>query len=95
MQSSATPIKPSTVFLEVDYRESDGLEVWILLNRPGDYLTIFVSDARTNDALEFVVDPHAVHDAFAHPFAFATTQNACSILDASCPAADRKKLQLC
>ena len=59
-------------FEELNYRESDGIEVSLLWNRQVDELSIFVTDRRTQDAFEFSVKANEAHDAFVHPYAYAT-----------------------
>lgn len=59
-------------FEELDYRESDGIEVSLLWNRSGGELSVFVTDKRTEDAFEFPVTAAEAQDAFVHPFAYAT-----------------------
>ena len=75
---------PPAEFIEIDYRENDGIEVSLLLNRPGEQLTIYVSDGRTGEGFEFAVAAEHASDAFAHPFAYADSMTTCSILSGRC-----------
>ncbi len=63
---------PAQTFVELDYRESDGIEVSLLWNRSDDSLTVLVSDARTSDAFEVSVVAEIAVDAVNHPYAYAT-----------------------
>ena len=64
------------LFRELDYRESDGIEVSLLWNPETGDLSVYVTDRRTEDALEFAVDAGEIADAFAHPFAYASRRHA-------------------
>jgi hypothetical protein len=65
------PHETETLFAELDYRDSDGIEVSLLWNRSDDCLTVYVSDTRTNDAFELPVTPARARDVFLHPYAYA------------------------
>jgi len=77
------------LFAELDYRENDGIEVSLLWNRADDSVSVFVTDARSQDAFELTAAPEAALDAFKHPFAYAATAE-CRV----CPtSAHRRKRQ--
>jgi len=59
------------LFEELDYRESDGIEISLLWNRSDDSLTVYVCDTRTNDAFELAVDPARAREVFLHPYVYA------------------------
>lgn len=63
------------LFSELDYRESDGIEVSLLWNRHDDTLAVIVSDTRDDIHFEIRVSPYEARDAFAHPFAYAASQS--------------------
>src|SRR6266576_5189551 len=56
---------------ELDYRESDGIEVSLLWSRGEGSLAVAVFDARTAERFELPVGPEQALDAFQHPFAYA------------------------
>ena len=56
---------------ELDYRESDAIQVSLLWNRTDNGLTVRVFDAKTDEALDLRVRAHEAMDAFRHPFAYA------------------------
>ena len=64
------PNETDSLFAELDYRESDGIEVSLLWNRSDDSLTVYVSDTRTNDAFELAVTPTRAREGFLHPYAY-------------------------
>ena len=71
MSATASHVfKIQPLFVELDYRESDGIEVWLLWNR-GDSLTVYVSDTRTNETFELPVTPARAREVFLHPFGYA------------------------
>jgi len=56
--------------MELSYRESDGLQVWLLW-RPGlDRVNVRVEDTRGDEAFELEVAGRDALDAFEHPFAY-------------------------
>ena len=57
--------------VELDFRESDGIEVALLWNRGAGSLTLAVRDARSAESFELAVEPAEAADAFRHPFAYA------------------------
>jgi len=65
------PNETESLFAELDYRESDGIEVWLLWNRENDNLTVYVSDARTDDVFELPVSPASAREVFLDPYAYA------------------------
>jgi len=58
-------------FEELDYRESDGIQVSLLWSRATNALSVVVIDTKTDEQLEFSVEPARARDAFRHPFAYA------------------------
>ncbi len=57
---------------ELDYRANDGLEVTLLWSKATNFLTVAVSDAKTGDSFELVVDDaENALDVFHHPYAYA------------------------
>jgi len=61
-------------FEELDYRESDGIEVSLLWSRATNDLTILVVDTKADELLELRIQPHEALDAFHHPFAYAESR---------------------
>jgi hypothetical protein len=61
-------------FEELDYRESDGIEVSLLWSRTTNDLTILVVDTKADELLELCIQPHEAMDAFRHPFAYAESR---------------------
>jgi hypothetical protein len=61
----------SRTFEELDYRESDGIQVSLLWSRANGSLAVAVLDARTAERLELPVEPDDAFEAFQHPFAYA------------------------
>jgi hypothetical protein len=58
---------------ELAHRTSDGIDVYLFWNQPGNHVTISVVDARNNDRFEFDVDGSRALDAFNHPYAYAAS----------------------
>jgi hypothetical protein len=56
---------------ELARRESGGVEVVLLWDRPTNRLTVAVADASSGDSFELPVDSEAALDAFRHPYAYA------------------------
>jgi hypothetical protein len=56
---------------ELARRESGGVEVALLWDRPGNRLTVAVADASSGDSFELPVDSADALDAFRHPYAYA------------------------
>jgi hypothetical protein len=59
---------------ELDYRESDGIEVSLLWSRADGSLAVAVLDVRTAQRFELPVEPKRALDAFTHPFAYAASR---------------------
>jgi hypothetical protein len=68
MSTMTTEIAPSR---ELDYRESDGLQVWLLWLPAEDAVVVRVLDARRGLLLELPTDGAHALDVFHHPFAYA------------------------
>ena len=64
--TTATPL----LFVEVDHREADGIEVSLVLNRADHTLAVVVTDDRTGVLFELPVSPDAASDVFRHPYAY-------------------------
>ena len=58
---------------ELAHRTSDGIDVYLFWNQPGNYVTISVLDTRNDDRFELEVDGRHALDAFNHPYAYATS----------------------
>jgi len=56
---------------ELASRESDGLAVRLVWHPSEDAVTVSVTDSRTGDRFQLVVDRKRALDAFYHPFAYA------------------------
>jgi hypothetical protein len=56
---------------ELDYRSTDGVEVWLLWSKKTNRLTVAVRDERSGDRFELAVDSDSALDAFHHPYAYA------------------------
>ncbi len=56
---------------ELDYRESDGIEVSLLWSRGDNRLAVIVVDTKTDELLELAIEGPEAMDAFRHPFAYA------------------------
>jgi len=65
-----TQTPTESLFQELDYRETDGLEIWLLWSRDTDTLSVLVHDCKTEELCELAVDPEHARDAFEHPFAY-------------------------
>jgi hypothetical protein len=72
MTSSATLTE--SLFEELDYRENDGIEVWLLWSREDGRLSVVVFDGETNESFEIAVEPATALDVFTHPFAYASRE---------------------
>ena len=57
--------------LELDYRETDGIQVRLLWWPAADRITVEVVDEPRGDSFALVVPKHLALDAFHHPFAYA------------------------
>jgi hypothetical protein len=83
---------PKSSFQELDYRETDGLEIWLLWSQATNTVTVVVHDTKAQDVLEVDVEPEHARDAFAHPYAYlgglSTGEPA---LDASCTIATEER----
>ena len=57
---------------ELDYRETDGVEVALLWYPSNDVVSVQVVDAKAGEAFELVLDEHdRPLDVFHHPYAYA------------------------
>jgi hypothetical protein len=67
MSAIAThPNETESLFAELDYRDSDGIEVWLLWNRNADALTVYLCDARADESFELTVRPEHAREVFLH-----------------------------
>lgn len=66
-----TTITPTEAPQELDYRDGDGLEVWLLWTASTNRLFVLVVDSKLDDSFELDVDPKDALDAFRHPYAYA------------------------
>ena len=57
--------------LELDYREANGLEVWLLWAAAKSRLFVLVHDSKLDESFEVDVDRAEALDAFRHPYAYA------------------------
>ena len=62
-------------FEELDYRESDGIQVSLLWSRATNDLSVLVVDTKLYEQLELRVERHEALDAFRHPFAYAESHS--------------------
>jgi hypothetical protein len=61
---------------ELAHRTSDGIDVYLFWNQPGNRVTISVFDTRNDDRFELEVDGRHALDAFNHPYAYAALGHA-------------------
>lgn len=59
-----------TLFRELDYRETNGVEVSLLWNAHTDAISVHVFDTRTSQTFEATVASASAREAFLHPFTF-------------------------
>jgi hypothetical protein len=62
-------------FQELDYRESNGIQVSLLWNRSDNSVSVAVFDVRSDETFEIAVAADFALDAFHHPFAYAPRSN--------------------
>ena len=55
---------------ELDHRESDGIQVWLLWSPVTREVWVSVLDEDTGESFRVDVDPSRALDAFHHPFAY-------------------------
>lgn len=58
------------LYAELDYRESDGIEVSLLWNSHDNTLIVYVVDTRDSSGAEIPVGPRDPRDVFEHPYAY-------------------------
>jgi hypothetical protein len=61
-------------FEELDYRESDGIEVSLLWSRADNSLSVLVVDTKTEDRFRLAVGADEAMEVFRHPFAYASSR---------------------
>ena len=55
---------------ELSYRESDGIQVWLLWRPGAERVNVLVEDSHSEESFELdIAGPDAL-DAFEHPFAY-------------------------
>jgi hypothetical protein len=64
-------LTPTDMARELDYRETDGLQVALVWYPAEDAIAVKVLDTRTGERFEIPVDADDARDAFDHPFAYA------------------------
>jgi hypothetical protein len=64
-------LTPTDMARELDYRESDGLQVALVWYPAEDAIAVKVLDTRTGERFEIPVERTSARDAFEHPFAYA------------------------
>jgi len=67
-----TTIDTAPRFEELDYRESNGIQVSLLWSHSDNSISVAVCDSRNGEAFEIQVAPDRALDAFHHPFAYAS-----------------------
>jgi hypothetical protein len=65
------PASTTTISLELDRRQSDGIDVSLMWNRVSGALTVTVFDVKTGDYFELPAPAESALDVFRHPFAYA------------------------
>jgi len=63
---------------ELDHRERDGLEVWLLWDPDSNGVAVAVAHDRSGEAFVFKVDGPDALAAFRHPFIYAETLSSLS-----------------
>jgi hypothetical protein len=58
-------------FKELDYRESDGIEVSLLWSKIDNSLTVRVVDTKSDEKFRLAVRADEAMEVFRHPFAYA------------------------
>ena len=56
---------------ELDHRNNDGIEVWLLWDSHADRVFVSVEDHRRDRSFHMSVDAADALDAFHHPYAYA------------------------
>ena len=56
---------------ELDHRQADGLDVWLIWQRERDALTVVVRDQRSGRGFDIDVGDAPPLDVFRHPFTYA------------------------
>jgi hypothetical protein len=57
------------LFEELDYRENDGIEVWLLWSRATNATVVFVADLKMNESFELKTQGRDPLEVFRHPYA--------------------------
>jgi hypothetical protein len=65
-----SPTTTANLFEELDYRESDGIEVWLLWSRATNATVVFVADLKTNESFELTTEGRDPLELFQHPYAY-------------------------
>ena len=82
---TTTTTETISSFEELDYRESDGIQVSLLWSRATNHLSVLVFDTKTGEQVELRVEAREALDAFRHPFAYTETHTVTDVL-ATVPA---------
>lgn len=61
-------------FQELAYRENEGIEVSLLWDAADSSVSVFVSDATTDDSFELAVEGENPLEVFNHPYAYAASR---------------------
>lgn len=59
---------------ELDYRSSDGFEIWLLWSKSNDRVFVLVHETSSETSFELDVAPADALDAFNHPYAYAASR---------------------
>jgi hypothetical protein len=60
---------------ELDHRDSDGIEVWLLWDPDSNGIAVAVAHEPSGEAFVFEVDAPDALAAFRHPFVYAETHS--------------------
>ena len=60
---------------EIDYRQNDGIEVFLYWHKEANILSLALTDHKKDFSTEFVVPNDKAREAFLHPFAWMPTQS--------------------
>lgn len=64
------PNETNSLFAELDYRENDAVQVWLLWNRKTNNLSVYVWDARASESFEIAACSSRAREVFLHPYAY-------------------------
>lgn len=69
----SVPASHTAVVRELDFRTSDGIDVWLLWNQQTNHVSIALDDRHLGTSVLFEVDGADALHAFHHPYAYAPT----------------------